>query len=118
MNYSIVTTDNFEKKFKQLKKKYHSLQTDVKTLQDALLANPTMGDDLGDNTRKVRMAIASKGKGKSGGARVITCNVLLNITDTEIYLLTIYDKSEQSSISKSEIEHLKKINGITENSKK
>ena len=71
-----------------------------------------MGDDLGDNTYKVRMAIASKNKGKSGGARVITCNVLVDVVNTDIYLLTIYDKGEQDSISKKDIEYLKKKNGL------
>jgi mRNA-degrading endonuclease RelE of RelBE toxin-antitoxin system len=113
MNYKIEATIDFEKQLKSLAKKYRSLSSDLKKFEADLLANPTMGDDLGNNTRKVRMAIASKGKGKSGGARVITCNVLLNITNTKIYLLTICDKSEQSSIAKSEIEHLKKINGLS-----
>jgi hypothetical protein len=58
------------------------------------------------------MAIASKNKGKSGGARVITCTVLVDVENSEIYLLTIYDKSEQDSISKNEINHLKEINGL------
>ena len=71
-----------------------------------------MGDDLGNNTRKVRMAIASKNKGKRGGARVITCNVLVNVENSKIYLLTIYDKGEQDSISKKEIKHLKEIYGL------
>jgi len=72
MNYSIVTTKDFESNFKRLSKKYRSLYDDYEILVNDLLKNPKMGDDLGDNTRKVRMAIASKGRGKSGGARVIT----------------------------------------------
>jgi len=112
MNYSIETTDYFESGFKRLSKKYRSLEDDYELLLDALLANPTMGDDLGNNTRKVRMAIASKNKGKSGGARVITCNILLDIKNTKIYLLAIYDKGEQQSISKQEIAQLKAINGL------
>ena len=58
------------------------------------------------------MAIASKNKGKRGGARVITCNVLIDVINTDIYLLTIYDKGEQDSISKREIDQLKKTSGI------
>jgi hypothetical protein len=58
------------------------------------------------------MAVASKNKGKSGGARVITCHVLVGIVNTDIYLLTIYDKGEQKSISKKEIQTLKEINGL------
>ena len=112
MNYAIVTTEDFERNFKRLSKKYRSLHDDFSVLVEELYKNPTMGDDLGDNTRKVRMAIASKNKGKRGGARVITCNVLIDAANSKIYLLAIYDKGEQGSISKSEIEYLKKINDL------
>ena len=112
MNYQIVTTKDFESNFKRLLKKYRSLVNDYETLIEELLANPKTGDDLGENIRKVRMAIASKNKGKSGGARVVTCTVLLSVDDTDIYLLTIYDKGEQQSISKEKIRYLKEINGL------
>ena len=71
-----------------------------------------MGSRLGGYARKVRMSITSKGKGKRGGARVITCNVLISIMYTDIYLLAIYDKGEQESISSKEIEILKRQNGL------
>jgi mRNA-degrading endonuclease RelE of RelBE toxin-antitoxin system len=112
MNYEIVTTEVFDKKVKKLSKKYHSFIDDLEDFKTELLKNPTMGNDLGENTRKVRMAIASKNKGKSAGARVITCNVLVDVTDTEIYLLTIYDKAEQDSISKEEIQQIKSVSGL------
>ena len=113
MNYKIATTEYFESNFKRLSKKYHSLIDDLEKFKKELLKNPTAGDDLGENIRKVRMAIASKNKGKSGGARVITCNVLVDMINTKIYLLAIYDKGEQENISKKEIKHLKAINKIT-----
>ena len=112
MNYVIVTTEYFESNFNRLSKKYRSLHDDLKILIKELYENPTMGDYLGNNTRKVRMAIVSKNKGKRGGARVITYNVLVDIAKTKMYLLAIYDKSEQESISKKDIEHLKEINKI------
>jgi hypothetical protein len=112
MNYQTVTTDDFDKKVKALSKKYRSLKADLIVFEKELLANPTMGDDLGSNIRKIRFAIASKNKGKSGGARVITCTVLVDVRNTDIYLLTIYDKGEQENISKKEIEHLKAVNGL------
>jgi hypothetical protein len=58
------------------------------------------------------MSIAAKNKGKSGGARIITCNVLIDVENAKLYLLTIYDKSKQDGISKEEIRHLKKISGL------
>jgi len=107
-----VTTNDFEREIKILSKKYRSLKTDLITFKKELLKNPTMGDNLGNNIRKIRMSIASKNKGKSGGARVITCNVLVDVVNTDIYLLAVYDKSEQENISKKEIEYLIKINGL------
>ena len=112
MDYTIVTTVDFESNFKRLSKKYHSLDSDYEILVEKLLANPEMGKKLGGNARKIRMAIASKSKGKCGGARVITCNVLINIENTKIYLLAIYDKGEQKSISGKEIEILKSRSGL------
>ena len=112
MNYKIVTTEDFEGSFKRLLKKYRSLNDDYEILINELLKNPTMGDDLGNDIRKVRMAIASKNKGKRGGARVITCSVLIDVVNTKIYLLAIYDKGERDSVSKKDIEELKKINGL------
>ena len=112
MNYAIVTTENFDNKVKSLAKKYRSLPDDLEKLKKELLENPAGGDDLGNNVRKVRMAISSKNKGKSGGARVITCSILIDFVNTKIYLLTIYDKGEQESISKQEIEYLKITNGL------
>jgi mRNA-degrading endonuclease RelE of RelBE toxin-antitoxin system len=113
MNYAIETTKDFENQFKRLLKKYRSLRSDMEIFKKELLENPEIGDDLGNNTRKVRMAIASKDKGKSGGARIITCTVLIDVTNADIYLLTIYDKGERDSISRKEIGYLKKINGLS-----
>ena len=61
---------------------------------------------MGDGCFKIRLSIASKNKGKSGGARVITC---VYVADNEIYLLSIYDKSERSSLNDQEIKALIKI---------
>lgn len=76
------------------------------------MANPNLGTDLGGGLRKIRMAIVSKGRGKSGGARVITFSVIISVEETEVNLLTIYDKSERESVSRAEIEHLLEKNGL------
>ena len=112
MVYKIVATDDFERQLRRLWKKYSSIPNDYAKFLEELLENPEMGDKLGGNARKIRMAIASKGKGKRGGARVITCNVLISVEDTDIYLLTIYDKGEQDSITEKEIRKLKERNGL------
>jgi mRNA-degrading endonuclease RelE of RelBE toxin-antitoxin system len=112
MNYRIVATDDFDKEVKRLSKKYHSLKADLISFKKKLLENPITGDDLGNNTRKIRMTIASKNKGKSGGARIITCHILVDVIKTDIYLLTIYDKNERESISEKKIQQLKERNGL------
>jgi len=112
MNYETETTEIFNIEAKKLLKKYYSFSEDLKRFKNELLKNPTAGVDLGDNTRKVRMAISSKNKGKSGGARVITFTVLVEIDNTKIYLLTIYDKDKQDTISKAEIKKLKENCGL------
>ena len=115
MNYKVVTTRKFEREFKRLSKKYRSLDDDYEVLVKELEKNPATGDDLGDNFRKVRMAITAKNKGKSGGARVITYNLLIDAENAKIFLLTIYDKGKQESISKEEIKRLKTITGLIQN---
>lgn len=106
MNYKIVLDAPFRKEVKRLAKKYRSLKKDLEELQEELLTNPQAGTDLGNGLRKVRMAIASKGRGKSHGARVITFTVVVAIEESEINLLTIYDKAERESITRQEIEAL------------
>ena len=74
------------------------------TFIEDLKKNPHIGVDLGNGIRKVRMAIASKGKGKSGGARVITdTSAIISVEEGRVTLLTIYDKSDRENISDNEI---------------
>ncbi len=100
MNFKIVYTDHFEREFKRLAKKYRSIKYDLANLLNQLQENPTNGTPLGKDCYKVRLAISAKQKGKSAGARVITH---LHIQGKTIFLLSIYDKSEQESISDNEI---------------
>jgi mRNA-degrading endonuclease RelE of RelBE toxin-antitoxin system len=107
MNVEIVLGDEFKRQFKRLAKKYPSLKDDFVTFKNDLADDPFQGINLGSGTRKVRMAIASKGKGKSGGARIITFNVILHEDDSiEITLLTIYDKGEISNVTDNYIKWL------------
>ncbi len=107
MKVTFYLSDEFRRHFKRLAKKYPSLVNDYDTFKKGLCKNPFQGADLGGGTRKVRMAIASKGKGKSGGARVITFNVVQHEDETvEITLLTIYDKGEISCVTDQYIKWL------------
>lgn len=100
MNYKVESTPHFFKEAKKLSKKYSSFKSDLSALGDSLATNPEQGISLGNNCYKIRMAIAAKGKGKSGGARAITCVVKV---DTTVFLLTVYDKSAQETVSDAEI---------------
>lgn len=102
MNFDVVYTRIFEKEFKRLSAKHPSLKSDFKQLLTTLENDPVQGVPLGDNCFKIRLAITSKGKGKSGGARVITC---VKIFQNTVYLVGIYDKSERESISTKEIQN-------------
>lgn len=105
---NIFYSSEFRKEVKRLAKKYRSIPEDLLELKNRLVENPLEGADLGFGVRKVRMIIKSKGKGKSGGARVITYNVTETEDTIDITLLTIYDKSERSNISDKEINDLLK----------
>ena len=109
MSYSIILTDHFKKEAKKLTKKYRSLKAELKTLGDDLAENPTTGTSLGHDLYKVRLAIASKGKGKSGGGRVITC---VRIVQEKVYLVSIYDKSQLENLSKEQVLELLQKEGL------
>ena len=112
MNCKIETTPDFARELKQLAKRYPSIKEDYRDFLDALRKSPLMGEPLGKHLRKVRFSIASKVKGKSGGARVITHTVLVATDGADITLVTIYDKSDQESISNKELRQLMKKNGL------
>lgn len=100
MNYEVIVAESFKKDSKKLLKKYTSLADDIEKLIDSLEVDPTLGTPLGQDCYKIRLAIKSKRKGKSGGARVIT-NV--KIIGETVYLLSIYDKSEKDDYTDDEL---------------
>ena len=106
MSYNIIAVPTFRKELKKLAKKYHSLKTDLAILFKSLEENPIQGTSLGNNCYKIRIAITSKGKGKSGGARVITNFVIAGET---VFLISIYDKSEKENLTDKELDELLKF---------
>jgi mRNA-degrading endonuclease RelE of RelBE toxin-antitoxin system len=107
MSFRVKTITVFDRQAKRLIKKFPSLKKELQTLIHELADEPTKGTSISHNCYKIRMAIASKGKGKSGGARVITHILFKNNT---AYLLSIYDKSDIENLSDKEvIELLKQI---------
>lgn len=106
MSYSIKVTSNFAKEAKRLAKKYPSFKKDYEELKNSLQENPLQGDELTPGIRKIRLAIKSKGKGKSGGARVITFNVLAEQQNGMVVLVLIYDKSDFSTVDVNTVKEL------------
>jgi len=110
MKIKVLTSKNFRNKAKRLLKKYISLKSELQDLEKLLLENPENGISLGNDCYKIKLSVKSKGKGKSGGVRVIT-NVIVRIQQNSenikiVGLLTIFDKSEYENISDTEILHL------------
>ena len=103
----VIISSFFKRELKSLVKKYRSLINELLELSESLQENPTQGDYLSFDCYKIRLAIESKGKGKRGGARVITH---FHIKGDEIFLLSIYDKSEQSDITDKEL--LKRLKAL------
>lgn len=103
MSYSIELTANFKKEAKRLTKKYPSLKAELAELFTQLKENPTTGTPLGNDIYKIRLAIASKNKGKSGGARVLS---FVKVTDTTVLLFSIFSKGEIDNLTDKEIKEL------------
>lgn len=94
MNFEFRTLPVFEKELKRLSRKYKSLKQDMLLLQKDLEKNPDLGVDIGHGLKKIRLAISSKGRGKSGGARVITKNIIIRKSHLTITFVFLWDKSE------------------------
>jgi mRNA-degrading endonuclease RelE of RelBE toxin-antitoxin system len=107
--FNVELTDDFKRDAKKLIKKYRSIASEIRDLVESLETDPIQGEPLGKDCYKIRMAIASKNKGKSGGSRVITC---VKIIDENVILLSIYDKSEQEDIEDKALDNLLKNNDL------
>jgi len=103
MSYNISSIPLFDKQAKRLAKKYPSLKRDLAGLIEKLTDEPEQGTALGNSFYKIRLAVASKAKGKSGGARVVT---FVKVARNTVYLTSIYDKSKKSTITDKELEQI------------
>ena len=111
MSCKIHFTKPFQRESKKLSKRYASFKDDLRNLVDSLTCNPLQGTDLGGGTRKIRMAIKSKNRGKSGGARIIS-HIVAQAQDGDLFLLYIYDKEDQSNVSDNAIKSILKDEGL------
>jgi len=104
MNVNVIPTPNFKREAKKLLKKHRSLKGELAELTTELKSDPRKGTRIRENVYKIRVAVKSKGKGKSGGMRVITfVDVFLVHEDaeTDVYMLSIYDKSDSENIAEN-----------------
>jgi len=106
MSYKVKTIPYFDRQAKRLTRKYTSFKKELSELFNSLENDPTQGIELGNDCYKIRVAIKSKGKGKSGGARAITHVIAVR---EHVYLLTVFDKSEKDNISDKELQELLKM---------
>ena len=104
MEHIFIPTPTFERSYKRLRKKYLSLKTDLENFKKEYNENPDIGESLGGGFRKIRIAVKSKNRGKSGGARIITYDVCIKAESKVVILVEIYDKSEFSTLLDSEYE--------------
>ena len=112
MSFEVKTTPHFEREAKILAKWYKSFKADMKDFIESLEKNPMQGDELSPGIRKIRLAIVSKGKGKSGGARVITYTICASESEGRVYLVDVYDKSDFSTVSVSILKKIISEQGI------
>ncbi len=109
MNYNIVVHDNFKRELKPFIKKYPSIKSDLEDLINNISTELSNADDLGNGFKKIRLNIKSKGKGKSGGARIISFETVISIDETTVLFGSIYNKTDFTSIN---LDVLKKNLGV------
>jgi len=112
MNFEIQTSSYFDAEAKRLAKRHRSFIDDLQDFRDSILKNPYQGTELSPGIRKVRLTIGSKGRGQSGGARVITFTYLVNEKDGVVILLLLYDKADASNIKMNVVRQIIKDLGL------
>lgn len=112
MSLEFVPSDYFATELKRLAKRYRGLADDYEAFLDSLKENPSQGTEIAPKIRKIRMPITAKGRGKSGGARIITYNALVAEQEGKIYLLLIYDKADASNIKMNVVKEIIKDLGL------
>ena len=112
MNFKIQTTSYFDAEAKRLGKRYRSFVDDLKSFRDSITEDPFQGTEIMPGIGKVRMSIETKGRGKSGGARVITFTYLVSEESGNVILLLLYDKADASSVKSNVVKKIVKDLGF------
>lgn len=108
MIWTVNPTHDFAAEAKRLSKKYHGFKKDLEDFKNSLIKNPFQGVELTPGIRKIRIAITAKGKGKSGGGRVITLTYYISEDEGEIIPLLIYDKLQADTVDVKVVRHIAK----------
>ncbi len=110
---SVVVLDNFKNDAKRLLKKYRSLKSELEAFIERTEQGGVQGTNLGNGLYKARLAVKSKGKGKSGGLRIISYqDIILSVHDEVVYLVAIYDKAEASAADIKRLNQILKSYGL------
>ncbi len=108
MSFEIIATAGFRRSLKMLAKRHSSIKEDFIEFSRSIQENPFQGNELSPGIRKIRMSIRSKGRGKSGGARVITYTIVAADNSGKVYLIDIYDKADFTTVDTSVIHKMVK----------
>ena len=103
MSYTVIEQDLYIKALKKLSKKYRNIESDIENFLLSVHSIKDLGTELKNNVYKVRIANSDKNKGKSAGYRLIS---YVKITNNELHLIYIYDKSSLENISEKELDIL------------
>jgi hypothetical protein len=101
----VFTLPEFDKNLVRFCKKYQSLKSEYLAFVELTENEGVQGVALGKGIYKARLAVKTKGKGKSGGLRIISySDIILSFDGETVILVEIYDKNEFSTVSKKIIE--------------
>lgn len=81
-------------------------QTERDAVVEMIAGNPEAGDEIGGTGGARKVRLAGRGKGKSGGYRVIT---FYSGNEVPVFLLAIYSKGGKANLSRSERNELKSV---------
>ena len=108
--YRLQQIPTFSRQAKRRLKKYVSFKDDLGALAASLISSPHQGTPLGKDYYKIRLAIASENRGKSGGARVVTCGKVVGET---VYLRAVFDKFDRDNLAEGDLDALLTEAGLT-----
>jgi hypothetical protein len=79
-----------------------------KAIVDAIAADPMSGDEIKGSGGARKLRFAGRGRGKSGGYRVIT---FYSGVEVPVFLLNVFGKGDRADLTKAEVNALRSILG-------